>query len=196
MTNKNIAKFAVPFLMVVTLTECGVILSSNSYDSREPLVQQLEVPTTAVGVFQITMADQRYIRIAAEIVEVSPWLNPENKHKKISDRDLVTVLKDAGFSGYGLRMAWAVVQEESTSRIYAHNKNRSTGDNSYGLFQINMIDAIGPARLDEFGLDSNEDLFDPLTNAEVAFKISDGGKNWGAWTTYGLAKETVSQFPG
>jgi hypothetical protein len=196
MTNKNIAKFAVPFLMVVTLTECGVILSSNSYDSREPLVQQLEVPTTAVGVFQITMADQRYIRIAAEIVEVSPWLNPENKHKKISDSDLVTVLKDAGFSGYGLKMAWAIVQKESTSRIYAHNRNRSTGDNSYGLFQINMIDAIGPARLREYNLENNEELFSPLTNARVAFKISDGGSNWNAWTTKKSAKSILSEFPG
>jgi hypothetical protein len=196
MTNKNIAKFAVPFLMVVTLTECGVILSSNSYDSREPLVQQLEVPTTAVGVFQITMADQRYIRIAAEIVEVSPWLNPENKHKKISDSDLVTVLEDAGFSGYGLKMAWAIVQKESTSRIYAHNRNRSTGDNSYGLFQINMIDAIGPARLREYNLENNEELFSPLTNARVAFKISDGGSNWNAWTTKKSAKSILSEFPG
>lgn len=196
MTNKNIAKFAVPFLMVVTLTECGVILSSSSYDSREPLVQQLEVPTTAVGVFQITMADQRYIRIAAEIVEVSPWLNPENKHKKISDSDLVTVLKDAGFSGYGLKMAWAIVQKESTSRIYAHNRNRSTGDNSYGLFQINMIDAIGPARLREYNLENNEELFSPLTNARVAFKISDGGSNWNAWTTKKSAKSILSEFPG
>jgi hypothetical protein len=196
MTNKNIAKFAVPFLMVVTLTECGVILSSDLYDNNEPMVQTLEVPKTAVGVFQIGMAEPSYVRLTAEIVEVAPWLNPENKHKKISDRDLLAVLKDAGFSGYGLRMAWAVVQEESTSRIYAHNKNRSTGDNSYGLFQINMIDAIGPARLKEYGLSKNEELFDPLTNAKVAFEISDGGLNWGAWTTHGSAKSTVYQFPG
>ena len=196
MTNKNIAKFAVPFLMVVTLTECGVILSSDLYDNSEPVVQTLEVPKTAVGVFQIGMAEPSYVRLTAEIVEVAPWLNPENKHKKISDSELLDVLKDAGFSGSGLKMAWAVVQEESTSRIYAHNRNRDTGDNSYGLFQINMIDGLGPERLEEYGLEKNEDLFTPIVNAQVAFKISDGGSNWGAWTTHKKAKSLSSQFPG
>tara|TARA_B110000503_G_scaffold106718_1_gene159389 strand:+ start:668 stop:1258 length:591 start_codon:yes stop_codon:yes gene_type:complete len=196
MTNKNIAKFAVPFLMVVTLTECGVILSSDSYDNYDQTVQTLEVPTTAVGVFQITMDEPRYLRVDAEIVEVAPWLNPENKHNKISDTELVAVLKDAGFSGYGLRMAWAIVQKESTSRLYAHNRNRSTGDNSYGLFQINMIDSIGTSRLDKFGLNSNEDLFSPEINARVAFEISNGGLNWSAWTTHNKASEIINSFPG
>lgn len=196
MTNKNIARFAVPFLMVVTLTECGVILSSDLYDNNEPMVQTLEVPTTAVGVFQISPNEPRYVRLAVEVVEVAPWLNPENKHKKISNSELLAVLKDAGFSGSGLKMAWAVVQEESTSRVYAHNRNRDTGDNSYGLFQINMIDGIGPARLEEYGLEKNEDLFTPLVNAQVAFEISDGGTNWGAWTTHKKAESLSSQFPG
>jgi soluble lytic murein transglycosylase-like protein len=92
-------------------------------------------------------------------------------------------------------MAWAVVQKESTSRPYAHNDNPVTGDNSYGLFQINMFRGLEASRLEKYNLDKNEDLFDPYTNAKIAFKISDGGRNWGAWTTYTKAKSILSQFP-
>jgi hypothetical protein len=78
----------------------------------------------------------------------------------------------------------------------AHNKNSNTGDNSYGLFQINMIGSLGPARLKQFDLESNEDLFDPVRNAEIAFFMSDGGKNWSAWN--GITESTkrwLKEFP-
>ena len=73
---------------------------------------------------------------------------------------------------------------ESGSNALAHNDNRKTGDDSYGLFQINMIDTLGTARLKQFGLKSKEDLLDPVVNAKVAFAISKGGKDFGAWSTY------------
>lgn len=59
-----------------------------------------------------------------------------------------------------------------------------------------MIDGLGPARLEKYGLEKNEDLFTPLVNAQVAFKISAGGTNWGAWTTHKKAQSNVSSFPG
>ena len=87
----------------------------------------------------------------------------------------------SGFEGKSLKIAVGVVMKESTGRPYAHNQNSNTGDNSYGLFQINMIGSLGPARREQFGLENNEDLFNPLTNAAIAYKMSDGGKNWGPW---------------
>lgn len=98
--------------------------------------------------------------------------------------DLMSVLKQAGFKGEGLKMAYAIAMAESSGNAKAHNPNASTGDNSYGLFQINMLGAMGPERMKQYGLSSYEDLFDPLTNAKVAFKMSNGGKNWGPWSTY------------
>lgn len=97
----------------------------------------------------------------------------------------MSILKQAGFKGDGLKMAYAIAMAESGGNASAHNGNASTGDNSYGLFQINMLGSMGPARRKQYGLSSNESLFDALTNAKVAYKMSGGGKHWGPWSTYG-----------
>lgn len=94
------------------------------------------------------------------------------------------ILRQAGFTGPQLQMARAIMLAESGGRATAHNPNAGTGDNSYGLFQINMLGGMGPARRRQFGLSSNEALFDPLTNAKVAFQMSKGGTDWSAWSTY------------
>lgn len=98
---------------------------------------------------------------------------------------LMSILKQAGFTGNGLKMAYAIAMAESGGNAKAHNGNSGTGDNSYGLFQINMLGAMGPERRRQYGLSSNDSLFDPLTNAKVAFKMSGGGAHWGPWSTYG-----------
>lgn len=111
--------------------------------------------------------------------------------------ELKDILHEVGFRGDGLKKAWATAMKESTGRPLAHNKNSRTGDNSYGLFQINMIGSLGPARLKEFGLKNNNELFDPYTNAKIAFKMSNGGKDWSAW--HGITSKTreyLAQFPG
>ena len=99
----------------------------------------------------------------------------------LTPEDIKSLLIISGFEGKGLKTAFGIVMKESTGRPYAHNQNSNTGDNSYGLFQINMIGSLGPARREQFGLESNEDLFNPLTNAAIAYRISEGGTNWGPW---------------
>jgi len=96
-------------------------------------------------------------------------------------RDL---LAQAGFKGSALDTAYAVAMAESGGNARAHNGNAGTGDNSFGLFQINMLGGMGPARRRQYGLGSNEDLYDPLTNAKIAFQMSGGGKNWSPWSAY------------
>jgi hypothetical protein len=76
------------------------------------------------------------------------------------------------------------------------NGNHKTGDSSYGMFQINMIDNLGPDRRDKFDLDHNADLFNPVKNAEIAYYMSKGGENWSAWK--GITprtKEWMKKFP-
>ena len=94
------------------------------------------------------------------------------------------ILAKAGFSGSGLAMAYAIMMAESHGNSHAHNTNARTGDNSYGLFQINMLGGMGPERRALYHLANNDALFDPLTNAKVAFQMSGGGKNWTPWSTY------------
>ena len=108
---------------------------------------------------------------------------------------LMSILKQAGFTGRGLQIAYAVAMAESRGNAHAHNGNSGTGDNSYGLFQINMLGDMGPERRAEYGLSSNDSLYDALTNAKVAFKMSHGGTSWGPWSTYnsGAYKDYMGQ---
>jgi hypothetical protein len=71
---------------------------------------------------------------------------------------------------------------ESSGRQDAYNGRGP--DNSYGLWQINMYDTLGPARRAQYGLRSNSELFDPATNARAAIDIlkGSGPTAWGAYT--------------
>lgn len=97
---------------------------------------------------------------------------------------LMSTIKQAGFGPRGAEIAYAVAMAESGGNIHAHNTNASTGDNSYGLFQINMIGDLGPGRRKQYGLKNNNQLFNALTNAKIAYQMSNKGRDWGAWSTY------------
>jgi hypothetical protein len=99
----------------------------------------------------------------------------------LSDYDLVKLLKAVGFTGKGLKTAWAVAKAESNGRPFAFNGNAKTGDSSYGVFQINMIGNLGPDRRDRFDLDTNAQLFSPVKNAQIAFHMTKGGTDWKSW---------------
>jgi hypothetical protein len=142
-----------------------------------------------------------YPQIQAVVhIESSPEFIAKNKkykkNEQLTGEELRDILYSVGFRGERLKQAWAIVMKESTGKPRAHNDNPATGDNSYGLFQINMIGSLGPSRRDKFSLDSNKDLFNPVRNAEIAFFMSDGGKNWSAWN--GMTNKTISwmsEFP-
>jgi len=110
--------------------------------------------------------------------------------------ELVALLKQAGFEGPALRTAYAVARAESSGRPKAFNGNTRTGDQSYGVFQVNMLNRLGPARRKQFGLKSNDELYDPLVNAKAAFQISSGGKNWRPWGAHsnGSYRKFLSEF--
>jgi len=127
---------------------------------------------------------------------LKPTKTVYTKKTMLKPHELKDILHDVGFRGEGLKKAWATAMKESTGRPLAHNRNSNTGDNSYGLFQINMIGSLGPARLKQFDLKHNKELFDPHTNAKIAFHMSNGGKDWSAW--HGITSKTreyLAQFP-
>ena len=99
----------------------------------------------------------------------------------LTDIKLKQLLETVGFEGAGLKKAWSIAKRESNGRPLAYNGNKKTGDSSYGLFQINMIGDLGPTRLEKFNLQSNKELFDPVTNAEITYHMTEGGSNWSAW---------------
>lgn len=99
-------------------------------------------------------------------------------------------------AGYALQAGWdpkkipevvAIAQAESSGDPLALNPNVQTGDESYGLMQINMLGAMGPERLKQFGLKSKEQLYDPVTNLKAAKKIYEQ-QGPGAWSVYKSGK--------
>jgi hypothetical protein len=117
---------------------------------------------------------------------------PVTAKTMLSDHELISILKQAGFSGYALKYAWAIAVKESTKRPMAYNKS----SDCYGLFQINMSGSLGTNRVAKYNLKSEDDLFDALTNAKIAYQMSSGGKNWSAWSTENSALNIISDFPG
>lgn len=114
----------------------------------------------------------------------------------LSDEDLKNLLNIVGFKGQNLKEAWAIAKKESNGRPLAFNGNTETGDSSYGIFQINMLGMLGPDRREKYNLDHNADLFNPVVNAQIAYKMTRGGENWSAWK--GITpkvKEWLGKFP-
>ena len=81
--------------------------------------------------------------------------------------------------------AGAVCLAESGGNYNALNDTPRTGDLSYGLWQINMIGSLGPARRKHFGLELNGELFTPSVNAHAAYTLyRDAGRRFTDWSTY------------
>ena len=156
--------------------------AANALENKtliEPVVKVAEAPQ---GVFLVSTAKtlEKY----------------ENAHK-LSDGQLVDLLRAVGFKGNYLRSACAIAKAESNGRPYAFNGNANTGDSSYGIFQINMIEGLGPVRRDKFDLNSNADLFNPVINAQVAHFMTKGGKDWSSWSSVNGARyqEWYNKYP-
>ncbi len=135
------------------------------------------------------------------------FLLSEDKNEKIltkyenatslTDSQLVELLKAVGFEGKALRTACAIAKAESNGRPFAFNGNKKTGDNSYGIFQINMLGELGPNRREKFELDSNAELLNPVVNAQIALHMTKGGKDWSSWSSINGTryKEWYNKYP-
>lgn len=150
------------------------------------------ITAITIGIASITMLSSNAVENVAqsvpshltEVQQVSKLAILENA-KELDPYELVEVLTAAGFEGKALKTAWAVAMRESRGHPMSHNKNAKTGDNSYGLFQINMLGSMGVDRLakfqDKIGIDKITDLFNPIANAKAAYYMTAGGKDWGSW---------------
>ena len=181
---KTVAKVGLLGVVLLGITECSIITApAVMADFQTTQSLQVGKPLDVLDRSALTFSRGSY-----EVITTEPWKKPEVASQKISDEELDFILRSVGFEGNGLVIAKQIVFLESGNRPYAHNDNPVTGDNSYGLFQINMYRGLEESRRKAYSLDSNEELFDVRTNAEIAYKISKGGTKWGAWTTYSNIK--------
>jgi hypothetical protein len=117
------------------------------------------------------------------------------KRGKLTGEQVALLLHKSGFRGEDIVKGVAISHRESRWNSNAHNPNRGTGDNSYGLFQINMIEKYAAGRRKSFGIASDEDLFNPEVNVRAAKNLYDGRKNarqnpWHDWGPYKGKSET------
>lgn len=95
--------------------------------------------------------------------------------------------RQAGFPPSTAVKMTAIAEKES--RGITDLYNGKDPDDSYGLWQINMIDKpgymLGQQRLAQFGLTSKQQLLDPATNARAAYLIWAGNdSNLSHWGIY------------
>ncbi len=188
---ENNGRIALAFTTVVVML-AFITSSANAATATAP--SATDVPKTKY--LSVAVATKPSPLEQATKVAKTVSKNKYDTNDMLTAEELKAVLYSVGFRGTNLKEAWAVAMKESTGRPMAHNRNSSTGDNSYGLFQINMIGSLGPNRLEKFNLKSNSDLFDPVTSAEIAFFMSNGGQDWSAW--HGITsktKELMKDFP-
>jgi hypothetical protein len=153
---------------------------------NEETIVKIKVTLMAVMLLTVTtnQAYAVYNRVDTPTVITTAVVDPLDKYRgatELSSTELADLLELVGFKGNSLKTAWAVVMRESRGHPTSHNKTSSTGDNSYGLFQINMLGYLGEDRREKFGIKSNAELFDPVTNAQAAFYMTSRGKNFGSW---------------
>jgi hypothetical protein len=149
------------------------------------------ITAITIGIFSVSMLTSNAavsLTIVPEHIKQIEQLNPLlalEDAKELTSYELVELLAAVGFQGNALKTAWAVAMRESRGHPTSHNKNANTGDNSYGLFQINMIGNLGVNRLakfqDKIGITKMADLLDPVANAKAAYYMTAGGKDWGSW---------------
>lgn len=107
---------------------------------------------------------------------------------KASPEQIARIAKTAGIPEKHIPSMVAIALAESGGNISArYNPEGNTGEDSYGLWQINMDPRYADERLKLFGIDNKKKLFDPVTNAKAAYEIFKQ-QGFNAWTVYRTGK--------
>lgn len=189
---KNDQKFLIGVLAFIFIF-AGIMGKANAMSTENNLSTiKASANPTAKAVFLVSKP-KSLISVKKDLGKLTKY---QNMTRQLSDRELKELLHSVGFRGQGLIKAWAVAKKETNGRPLGFNGNSKTGDSSMGLFQINMISMLGPERREKFGLNFSAELFNPVVNAQIAYHMSDGGKDWSAW--HGITPKTkywMARFP-
>ena len=129
---------------------------------------------------------QRIVEAQARAANAGKGPGPTDPIKpgaSVGAKDLLKLALSQGLPPEKAITMAAVALGESGGRPDAHNNDRSTGDNSYGLWQINMIDKLGPERARALGITNYEKLKDPNVNAR-GMKLILNSQGFNAWSVY------------
>ncbi len=188
---KNDQKFLIGVLAFV-IAFAGFMGKANALSTENNLSKtSTSANSTAQAVFLVSKAKN-----VEHLTKNAKTLLKYQNSTHLTDRQLKELLKAVGFKGKALTIAWAVAKKESNGRPLAFNGNTKTGDSSFGIFQINMLRDLGPERRAKFGLGYNADLLNPVLNAQIAYYMSNAGKDWSSWHGVTLkTKAWMKKFP-
>ena len=135
---------------------------------------------------EVTDEEARRI-IEAEDKEEKSVLDEIDITKPLEYNTLERLAVEGGFTPEQAKIMAAIALAESSGRARALNDNTDTGDLSYGLWQINMIDyptyKLGEERRKQMKLKDNDELYDPAVNVRAAKMIFDQ-QGYDAWSVY------------
>ena len=116
---------------------------------------------------------------------------------KYDEAGLIAIMKQVGATDEEAKVFAKIAIRESGGIPTAHNDDSSTGDDSYGLWQINMIGRMGPDRLKRLGINDPKELLDPLVNAKAALMLKRGqmGPGPAGWKPWRSRRGDNSMLP-
>ena len=135
-----------------------------------------------------TPEDEARERKLNQTEKLDEILKGVDKTKKIPQPKINEMLLAVGFTPEQAKIMAAVAMAESAgdpmidtvkSGLDPEKKNEF----SIGLFQLNMIDAFLEERLKLFGIESTDELYDPIVNVIAAKRLYDQ-QGFGAWSAY------------
>ena len=167
---------------------------AKSYDPGSAMVSQTSNPKSFIEGGGLVIGSN--VKSSGQVsTTVTPAAAEESTRQqsvgrgKLSAKQIADVARQAGIPEDKIPTMVAIAMAESGGDSEAHNPKYP--DNSFGLWQINMLDEpgyqLGAERRQKYGLSSNEELKDPLTNAKAAFDILNS-QGLGAWSVYTSGK--------
>jgi hypothetical protein len=104
----------------------------------------------------------------------TPPANPStvyNPNVPLSPAAIYKLAIQAGFPSVVATTMTAIALRESAGVPSAYNGDSATGDDSWGLLQINLAGALKAPRMKLFGITDESQLLDPLTNMRAGYKL-------------------------
>lgn len=206
-TPEDVTKFLVDQSYHYGIPTTTILNNPRSLKYRE---QRIQAPASASYVYtgndvqrqtnlanlSIIQAEQARIeeQVSGQRPAAPKGLSPDGaggtfqKEPRMLDVEIFALAKATGLSDQEAVLMTAIALAESAG--HANNRNFARPDLSYGLWQINMIDKLGPDRRGKLGLKSNDELYDPAVNARAMHMIlrSQGKHAWSVYTNGGYKK--------
>ena len=158
------------------------------YEPMKQLIGDVTENIEAGAFTPSTPEDEARERKLNQTEKLDEILKGVDKKKKIPQAKINEMLLAVGFKPEEAKIMAAVAMAESAgdpmidtvkSGLDPEKKNEF----SIGLFQLNMIDAFLEERLKLFGIESTDELYDPIVNVIAAKRLFDQ-QGFGAWGAY------------